>query len=223
MNRATARRHSGSYPRSATWRSRRDATKTSHKHVRDQFKVCALAVQYYGMAEQSLALKLGQSQAHARQLLQLHRQTYPNFWQWSENAVMYAMLHGKLHTTFGWQVRGGTESNPRSLANFPVQANGAEMLRLACSLATEAGVTVCAPVHDAVLIEGPASQIETVVEQARQAMAEASRIVLKGFEIRTDVVTVRAPDRYVDDRGKQMWETINQILNDISADTIREQ
>lgn len=136
---------------------------------------------------------------------------------------MHAMLHSRLHTTFGWQIRVGTESNPRSLANFPVQANGAEMLRLACSLATEAGVTVCAPVHDAVLIEGPASQIETVVEQARQAMAEASRIVLDGFEIRTDVVTVRAPDRYMDERGKHMWETVNQILNDISADTIKEQ
>jgi hypothetical protein len=33
----------------------------------------------------------------------------------------------------------------------PCGANGAEMLRLACCLATERGIEVCAPVHDAIL------------------------------------------------------------------------
>ena len=36
-----------------------------------------------------------------------------------------------------------------------MQANGAEMLRLACCLAIERGVKVCAPVHDAILIDRP--------------------------------------------------------------------
>ena len=54
------------------------------------------------------------------------------------------MLHGWLWTVFGWRVHVGDHINPRSLANFPVQANGAEMLRLACCLATERGIAVCA-------------------------------------------------------------------------------
>lgn len=191
-----------------------DATKASHKQIRDQFKVCALAVQY-GMGDQSLGLKLGQSQAHARQLLELHRQTYPRFWTWSDAAVMHAMLHGTLQTVFGWKIHVVGESNARSLANFPMQANGAEMLRLACSMATEAGITVCAPVHDAILIEAPTSEIETAVAQTQQIMAEASRIVLDGFEIRTDAVVVRYPDRYRDDRGKRMWDTVTQIQREI--------
>jgi hypothetical protein len=62
------------------------------------------------------------------------------------------MLHGTLHTVFGWCVHVGEAANPRSLRNFPMQANGAEMLRLACCLATECGIEVCAPIHDAVLI-----------------------------------------------------------------------
>src|SRR3954464_13305113 len=56
---------------------------------------------------------------------------------------------------FGWPLHVGAAFNPRSLANFPMQANGAEMLRLACCLATERGIRVCAPVHDALLIEAP--------------------------------------------------------------------
>jgi len=39
----------------------------------------------------------------------------------------------------GWTVRIGSDANPRSLRNFPCQANGAEMLRLACCLASERG------------------------------------------------------------------------------------
>ena len=88
-----------------------------------------------------------------------------------------------------------------------MQANGAEMMRLACSLATEAGIQVCAPVHDALLIEGPAEDIEAVVELTQRCMAEASRIVLDGFELATDSEVYRFPTRYMDEkRGRVMWD-----------------
>jgi hypothetical protein len=75
-----------------------------------------------------------------------------------------------------------------------MQANGAEMLRLACCLATERGIEVCAPVHDAVLICSPLDRLEDDIANMRAAMAEASKIVLAGFELRTDVMRVRYPD-----------------------------
>ena len=65
--------------------------------------------------------------------------------------------------------------------NFPMQANGAEMLRLACCLATERGLAVCAPVHDAILIEAPAAEIDEHVAALQACMREASRIVLGGL------------------------------------------
>ncbi len=89
-----------------------------------------------------------------------------------------------------------------------MQANGADMMRLACCLATERGIRVCCPVHDALLVEGPADRIEGVVAETQVAMAEASRIVLGGFTLRTDAGIVRYPDRYMDDRGRRMWETV---------------
>ena len=80
----------------------------------------------------------------------------------------------------------GSNARPTSLRNFPVQANGAEILRLVCCLATERGIPVCAPVHDALLVEGPEDEIETVVFQTQCAMWEASEIVLGGFPLRSD-------------------------------------
>jgi DNA polymerase I-like protein with 3'-5' exonuclease and polymerase domains len=193
-----------------------DATKDSHPNERGQFKICALAVQY-GMGAASLAQSLGVPEAKGRELLRLHRETYPKFWKWSEGAVDHAMVRSWLQTVFGWKIRVGVDSNPRSLANFPAQANGAEMLRLACCLITERGIRVCAPVHDAFLIEGGIEEIETVVADTQAAMAEASRIVLDGFELRTDVEIVRWPDRYMDPRGRKMWDTIMGILNEIEG------
>ena len=128
------------------------ATKESHGEVRERFKACVLAVQY-GMGAEALAERIGQSPAHARELLRLHRETYACFWRWSDAALDHAMLTGKLQTVFGWTVRPGVDPNPRSLRNFPMQANGAEMLRLACMFGVEAGIKICAPVHDAILIE----------------------------------------------------------------------
>jgi DNA polymerase I len=189
-----------------------DATKVTHKAVRDQFKACVLAVQY-GMGADALALRIGQPPIRARELLRLHRETYRVFWRWSDAAVDHAMLVGSLHTVFGWRVQVPTDSNERSLRNFPMQANGAEMLRLACCLATERGIEVCAPVHDAVLIGAPLHHLEDDVGAMQDAMREASRVVLGGFELGTDAGLVRHPDRYMDERGAIMWERVIWLLD----------
>jgi hypothetical protein len=188
-----------------------DATKSTHKAEREQFKVCALAVQY-GMGDKSLAVSINKPEAYARRLLELHRQTYPKFWQWNQAAVDHAYLRGYLQTVFGWRVYTGPMANPRSMANFPCQGNGAEMLRLAACLATEAGVRVCAPVHDAFLIEAAEENIDAEVVRMQGFMREASEIVLSGFPLRTDAKVIRHPDRYIDPRGEAMWETVSRLL-----------
>ncbi len=195
-----------------------DATKASHPAERELFKTCALGVAY-GMQEESLARRIEQPPCVARELLRLHRQTYPKFWRWSEAAVNHAMLLGTLRTVFGWTIHIGPGANPRSLANFPMQANGADMLRLACCLAVERGIQVCAPVHDAVLVEAGANDIEQVVMDTQAAMAEASRVVLGGFELRSDAKIIRHPERYSDPRGKRMWNTVIEILKDLESES----
>jgi DNA polymerase I-like protein with 3'-5' exonuclease and polymerase domains len=96
------------------------------------------------------------------------------------------MLYGWIQTVFGWRIHVGEISNTRSLANFPMQANGAEMLRLACCLATERGIKVCAPVHDAILIEALLPELDEAVEKVQLAMSQASAIVLSGFRLRSE-------------------------------------
>jgi hypothetical protein len=188
------------------------ATKASHQAIRDLCKTVVLGIGY-GMEAESLASRIGKSPAHARELLALHRQTYPVFWRWSQGAADHAMLHGAISTVFGWILHIGGDVNERSIRNFPCQANAAEMLRLACCLGIERGIEICAPVHDAVLILAPLDRLEADIAVMRMAMAEASRVVLDGFECRTDVTVVRYPGRYCDPRGVVMWQRVTNLLS----------
>ena len=196
-----------------------NASKATHSVIRDQYKACALAVQY-GMGADSLAAQIGSSPAAARELLRKHRGTYPKFWQWSDGAVDYAKLYRCLYSVFGWTIHlGSSLGNPRSLRNFPMQANGAEMLRLACCLATERGICVCAPVHDALLIEAPLDELEAAVTGTQEAMAEASAAVLSGFMLRSEAKLFRYPDHFYDERGEQMWSIVWELVGNKESKT----
>jgi len=106
-----------------------------------------------------------------------------------------------------------------TVLNYPMQANGAEMLRLACCYATEAGVSVCGPVHDALLIEAKLEDLEEAIAITQQAMSDASSVVLAGFRLRTEVNRILCPERYQDPRGKKVWDMVQGILSDMESGT----
>ena len=94
-----------------------DATKETHGPQRELFKQCVLGVAY-GMEAQGLALRISQAPIVARDLLRAHREAYRTFWRWSDAAVDCAMLHGSLHTVFGWHIHVGESTQPPLPAEF---------------------------------------------------------------------------------------------------------
>lgn len=67
---------------------------------------------------------------------------------------------------------------------------------------------VCAPVHDAILIEAPLADLDAVVAHTQSVMHAVSAAVLGGFMLESDAKIVRAPERYMDERGTAMWNTV---------------
>ena len=191
------------------------ATRASHRQMREQYKVCALAMQY-GMGADSLAVRIGKSVYAARELIRAHRRTFPDFWRWSDAVVDAAIFHRRQQTVFGWTRHLNVGANERSLRNFPVQANGAEMLRLACCFAIERGVRVCAPIHDALLIEAPLRDLDDAVAETQGVMAEASAIVLGGFQLRSEANVIRYPNHFSDPRGVHVWQKMLELLEEAS-------
>lgn len=198
-----------------------NATKATHKAERQRAKSLVLGVGY-GMGAEGLAASAGIHIDEARDLLMRHKSTYRRFWEWATLNQNAGLLGLQLQTTFGWtwQAGSGTKVNPRSLLNWPMQANGAEMMRLACSLLTEQGVMVCCPVHDALLVEGPIDDIDAIIAATRSAMERASALVLgAGYVVKTDVEVVVYPNRYRDEAGGDMWDRVMVILDRQGADT----
>ncbi|WP_168442630.1 DNA polymerase [Pontiella desulfatans] len=187
------------------------ATRETHGAERDIYKTVVLGVQY-SMGEAGLAARLACSRLEARNLLKQHRAAFSRFWQWQERVVNSAILTGRLRTVFDWQRAVPADANPRSLANFPMQGNGAEMMRMAAVLATEAGIGICAPVHDAFLIEADADSVDSDVACMQSCMTKASAAVLGGFKLRSDAEIVRYPDRF-DFGGEWVWDVINRSLD----------
>jgi hypothetical protein len=200
-----------------------EATKQTHPAERKRLKACVLGLQYL-ISEFGLANQLGIQTDYAVELIAAHKRTYPRFWQWVDGIIDHAIINGWQESSFGWKVRirhgqfSGTQDsrerlNIRSIANFPVQSNAAEICRLACNLVSEAGITLLASVHDALLVEGPVVEIQRIADETERLMVKAGKDVLNGFEIRVDGKIVRHPDRLLsEDHEHRMWEFVRSRL-----------
>jgi hypothetical protein len=193
-----------------------DATKESHPRERALFKTTALQIQYL-IGANGLALKLGITLPEAEDLLEHHRRVFSRFWKWSDAALDYYQLYAELPSIFGWTLHLSRDASMRSLRNFPMQANGAEMLRLASIFATAEGASISAMVHDALLIEAAEGAIEEAASVVERAMRRASEVVLSEFPLRTEAKIIRPGQRFQDERGVRMWQWMQEALGGLVA------
>lgn len=195
------------------------ATRETHPKERKLYKLCALAVQYE-MGAASLGASLGKSTVHARTLLHNYRKTFAGFARFKEDYALTVNVTGVASTRTGWKMQVGTGAKGTTVRNFPIQAAGAEILRLACYELTRQGITLCCPIHDAVLIMTTVEDIEPVVARASAIMEAASRIITGDLTITIDRYIVRYPDRYMDeDRGRDMFGHLLGILAEMEKTT----
>jgi DNA polymerase I len=190
--------------------------KNNNPDMRQRMKVLQLAINY-GMGVPSLARGLNRHPLIASAIIERHQRTYPDFWRWREEQVMAAMLARRIESTFGWPLHLTASPNKRTLYNFPMQADGAEMLRLAAWRLCEAGIVPCMLIHDGILLEVTDRE---EIEIAKEIMRQTGRDVCDGFEIGVDVDQMLVGGaRYVDKRAmaKKMWATIMSALEMVRA------
>ena len=190
--------------------------KKHNTEMRNRMKRLQLAINY-GMGVPSLAKGLNSHPLIASNIIEKHRRIYPRFWKWRDEMVTAAMLDRGMESVFGWPLRISTSPNKRTLYNFPMQSNGAEMLRLAAWRMCEAGIIPCMLIHDGLLIE---AQDMEQVECAKHIMRTAGRDVCDGLEIGVDTdQELHNGARYRDKRpvATKMWETMMRTLLEIGA------
>jgi DNA polymerase I-like protein with 3'-5' exonuclease and polymerase domains len=190
--------------------------KQNNPEMRNRMKRLQLAINY-GMGVPSLAKGLNSHPLIASNIIEMHRRAYPRYWEWREDMVKTAMIRREMRSVFGWPLHISTSPNKRTLYNFPMQSNGAEMLRLAACRMCEVGIIPCMLIHDGLLIE--ARDMEEV-ERAKEIMRAAGRDVCERLEIAVDIdQELYNGARYRDKRpvAKKMWETMMRTLQEIGA------
>ena len=155
------------------------------KAVRALFKTVVLGIQY-GLGFRSLAVRTGISLFEAGEILARLRARFRRFEDYAQSVRDHAGLHLEIGTPFGWWMQCPSGMNPRTVRNFPMQSTGSEILHVACVLAERRGIEVVAPVHDAIMAEGPADQAEELSTALDQVMGDAAAVVLRGYRLPTD-------------------------------------
>ena len=176
------------------------------------------------------------TKSDAANLIRIHKYTYKKFWAWVEDTIAGSLFSGRMMIVSGWRRLVTSNPNIRSLQNWPVQSTGAEMMRQAAIAATEAGLLIGAPIHDALLLVSAAENFEQDVTDLQAIMSKAGEVVI-GIPVPTDVKLIWAAGemparkigpktskyelegRYMDKRGAQMWERVMQWLREAEEAT----
>jgi DNA polymerase I len=195
---------------------RESMSPSERRAVRVMFKTVVLGVTY-GLGARSLALRTGLGLGESYELLARLRARFHKFEAYAECCVDHAGMNLEISTPFGWTMRCPSGINPRTVRNFPIQSTASEVLHVACVLAERRGIQIVAPVHDALMAEGPADQAEELSVALDQVMRDASAVVLRGYELPTDSQIIRSGEHFFDDRGLEMWTTVERLLKKLEG------
>jgi DNA polymerase family A len=198
-----------------------DATKQSHREIRD--KICKPVVlgSNYGMTAYGIAGKTGKSLLWARDIHARHRLIYPRFHRWLGDVVTQAKFDSMIYSPYGWPLAVTGNTSNRTLMNYLAQSGGADMMRIAAIAATEAGIRVCCPVHDAFWIMAPLDELNATIKRMREIMIRAGSAVTGGLSIGVTVeYVVRWPHclgdvREPTDKGQAMWDEVRSLIPEL--------
>jgi DNA polymerase-1 len=169
----------------------------------------------YGASAETLTAQYGLTHEAARTVITTFDRAYTRCREWMMESRGALAQQGIIKTPFGWHFYAPKECPDdfskllRTAGNFPVQANGTEILWEACRRLHAAGIPLCGTLHDAVMVEAEADIAAEVFAMAEAIMQEASCKVL-GAALRTATESIGFGEQF---RSQQrFWSSVNRLL-----------
>ena len=162
-------------------------TKATHKKERDLCKTIILGLSY-GMSAGGLAPRLAAATGtpytaeQAQVYVDLFEESYPEYSQWKWDTQNRYEDEKCLRLSDGWRLWGDNPSK-LSVLNFPIQGEGAVILRTAVQLCQSKGLRVIATVHDSIVCDIPAGKARYCADLLKTCMIEAFETVMSRFGI----------------------------------------
>ena len=163
-----------------------DATKDSHKKMRDAAKQIVLGISY-DMSASGLAPRLSDalsrevSEEEAQGYIDTFFDIYTDYSDWKEGVLHSYEEEDLLRLPDGWTMWGDNR-NRRSVSNFPIQGLGAVVMREAVRLAQDRGLDVIYTLHDALYIEYDSFDVGRI-EDLKFAMLDAFESVMRSYGV----------------------------------------
>lgn len=202
------------------------ATKKTHPEVRQLFKTMQIGLGY-GKAVWSLTKDIKQSSNHitlsdaynkAQQIHRWHKTTFTGYWQWTEHTINQARKSGFIQSTDGWTYFVTDAVRDTQLLNFPMQANGAALMRLAImNLAQHQDIDLICTQHDAIYVNARICDKKRVIEQIQQSMDNACNDLFKDkITLRTELTIYDEFTGFSQNKTITPFERIINQLKDVA-------
>ena len=201
------------------------ANEQTDPKARGKGKIIQLAL-LYGAGPGLIARATNMTFEQGRAFLKRQRQTLRRFFAWSDLKAQKAVTCKTLSTPLGWTIRfrpgASTRSPERTGRNFCVQGTAADMMRLLMIRVTEAGVGVCAAIHDGFLFECDENEIEKTLAIIKAAM-DKSALDLIGATIPFKLKVFRWPERYTEGKTeeRELFDTIMRLVGEAEMGPMR--
>jgi DNA polymerase I len=189
------------------------ATKATHRVLRIKYKSVNLGVMY-GQTAHGISQRLGIPKREAEAMIDDHQRSFPVFWEWSEPLVQGSIDRGWIVSPCGWRSWVPARSNERTWMNWPMQAAGADVMRLTVTYLDRQNVRILAPVHDGFLLSCRRDQLDDLRQAVDYACSAAVEHVVPGFPLRWDFTVYE--HRFEDEDGLPLWTRLQPILKAIT-------
>ena len=162
-----------------------EGTKDTHRMMREVCKTCVLGMSYL-MSAKGLAPRLAQamgkevSEDEAEEYIDLFNEAFSDYAEWRREVVDLYEEQGYLQLSDGWTMWKDND-NFRSVANFPVQGQGAVIMRRAVAMLQDSNINVIATVHDSIVIEYKTKNTDIVLPLFKKCMVDAFEDVMKVY------------------------------------------
>ena len=198
------------------------ATKKSHPEIRQLFKAMQIGLGYgksvwsltKDIKQLSYSITFSDAYNKAQQIHHWHKTTFTGYWQWTENTINQARQSGFIQSIDGWTYFVNDAVRDTQLLNFPMQASGAALMRLAIvNLAKYQGIDLICTQHDAIYVNAKVCNKEKVIEQIQQSMDKACVDLFKGkIMLRTELTIY---DEFIGFNQNKTTTPFERIINQL--------
>lgn len=203
-------------------------TKQSHPVERKTFKAIQLGLGY-GKGIESLALDVFKASRdpdgkplltfegamyRAEEIYEWHQETFSTYWDWIRESIDQARIDEYFRSVDGWTYFVNDRVRGTQLLNYPLQSNGAAMMRRATiHIAKTQKIDLVCSLHDAFYINCRSVEKDDHVSLLIECMDQACRDILgTRVQIPVEISIYNSDSGYRDQRADQIEEMLQGLL-----------